>query len=240
MSKLIITNLCPEIEKNIKELAKAVAIRESQDFIPTPLISKELFQKRQTRESEEVIIDCFERFAKGTVELILVLNQLGKTSSDISNQITKICEGLGKIVEEPGNGKSLREICKFSNEWLKIFNQSAAFLYESKEYERSSLVYFVLSFIDPEETAFLIGWGNSEYFCKNYENALKAYQAAIEITPTDLRGYLYSCHCYLAMKEKTKATAFLEKALGIIQENSDLKEWLPRVKALKNAVSSLR
>lgn len=233
MNSKIITRY-PDIKKHILEMAEEVSERKSDKIIETPLISRDFTKKRIQIDTEKTIIEFYETFSKGLEELILQLINSGNFTDEVIDIFQKIPASLKLSKLE---SKTPREICEINDEKMNLFNQAAVSLYESKNYENSSAVYAFLSFFDPKEIAYFIGWGNSEFFRKNYEQALKVYQKVNELIPKCIEAYLYACHCNIALGRVNDAKECLEQALEMIQQNPELETWIPTIKALKQSIS---
>lgn len=208
--------------KNIHEMAESIAIRLADDAPPDPLHPKELLKKQIQIDMQTTITQFFETFVVGIKELLTTLARLSVMepelfSDEISAQFDKIGDGISKLSENPDDTKSLREMSGITNETIKAFNRAVSDLYEKKQYDKASAVYSFLTFLDPNEPAYWLGLGNSEFFQKNYEKALSAYSSVISLNTQNPVAQFYSAHCYLAMDQTDKAIEMADQALEVIK-----------------------
>lgn len=232
------TILDEETKQHIQEMSKTMAEKMAEDAPPDPLHPKELLKKQLQIEMQTKITEFFERFVIGVKELVFNLIKLSENepelySDEIVAQMDKLGEGLESLGENPDETRSPREVCGLTNDTMKAFNRAVADLYENKQYEKSSAVYSFLSFLDPDEPAYWLGYGNSEYFCKRYENALRAYESAAIMDPGDPHCHLYSAHCHNELNQVDLALESVDKALEIIKKDPAMKEWEEPAEQLK-------
>lgn len=233
-----VSNLDPDTQRHIEEMAIAVAERQAAEAPPDPLHPKELIRRRVQAEVQQQITEFFENFVKGLKELVTTLNELSQEdpkyySEDVIAQLDKLSEGLTLLGENPEDNRSPREVAGITQDTMIIFNKAAAHLYEKKEYDKSSAVYSFLAFIDPGEPAYWMGSGNSEYFQQHYDKALANYKTVGEIDPQDPHCHFYSAHCYHELNENDKAIESANSAIEVIKRNPSLKEWLEQAEGLK-------
>ena len=78
--------------------------------------------------------------------------------------------------------------------------------------------------------------GNEEYKKKNFEEALKHYDKAIELEPTDVLFYNNKAACFIEQNELLKALEICDKALEIASEHS-VKDFLKIAKLYSRKAS---
>lgn len=214
-----VTNIDPQISQEIDKIAQSVAGSEAGHSMPDPLQPTQFLQSK----IEAQIKLQFNRFLKkiqtGLQDLFATLQHLAQQDTQCPYQaILDQCKEF-KPASEPGTLKSPRDEFGFDDKAMKAFNQAAAYLYEQKEFEKLIGVYTLLSYLEPEDQAYWLGLGNAEYFCRHYESALLAYEAAIEADPKNPDSYLFASHCYEQLGQLDRAIELCDEALGVIASN---------------------
>lgn len=134
-------------------------------------------------------------------------------------------------------GKTLQEIFEINDESAELLYRTAKYLYEQQHYAESASAFSVLTLLCPNNHTFWIGLANSEYFLRNYENALVAYAMAAQANPLDPLCHLFSAHCYEAMKQKDFAINALELALISIGDQHQYANWRQKIIDQKQRLS---
>jgi tetratricopeptide (TPR) repeat protein len=78
-------------------------------------------------------------------------------------------------------------------------------------------------------------YGNKLYMAKDYVNAAKYYQAAVQLNPSNAQAYQVLGNCYFLTNQKEQAVAAYEKALALNPNNPQLAAY---VQNLKNQLGS--
>lgn len=231
--------------KQIEEIANTVAENLINDIPPDPLKPKNFAKNKMKSELEEQLIDFFEINLKGLKELIETLKTLAANDSTIQldsifNQLENLSASMTALSSSPDETRSLKDIAQLDEETMNRFNQAAAFLYQNKEYDKSSAVYAFLSLIDSNEPAFYLGWGNSEYFLENYNQAIKVYESLSTLDPGNPHSYFYAAHCYHALNQKIQALRCVDQALDVIKRDPALAQLKDQAEALKDYFCKLQ
>jgi type III secretion system low calcium response chaperone LcrH/SycD len=135
--------------------------------------------------------------------------------------------------------KTLQEIFGLTDETMEKLYQAAKFIYEQQHYAESAAAFSVLCSINPSNHTFWIGFGNSEYFCQNYQMALVAYALAAQANPNDPMCHFFSAHCYEALKQKDHAINSLELALLTIGDLPEFSQWKQKAVEHKQRLSKM-
>lgn len=135
--------------------------------------------------------------------------------------------------------KTLQEIFGLSDETIEKLYQGAKFLYEQQNYVESSAAFSVLCCICPANHTFWMGFGNSEYFCHNYQAALMAYAMAGQANSHDPFCHFFSARCYEALKQKDHAINSIELALLQIGDKSEFSHWKQKAIEHKQRLSKM-
>jgi len=153
-------------------------------------------------------------------------------SEEVTQQLCQIAAIASVMADNPkeyllllARDKSLQEIFGLTDETMEKLYQAAKFIYEQQHYQESAAAFSVLSVISPFNHTFWIGYGNSEYFCQNYQSALIAYAMACQANPQDPLCHFFSAHCYEALRQKDHAINSLELAILTIQDNQEYATW---------------
>lgn len=229
-----ITNLDPAIQQRIDQLASSAAGREVSDAPPNPLTPTNYLQSKVEAQIKQQFNRFLKRIQIGLQELFNTLNYLNEI-----HQESAFAEALGHFKQledapEVKGRRTPRESYGLSKSTMEAFNRAAGHLYENKEYEKAVGVYTFLSYLDPNEAAFWLGLGNSEYYCHCYEAALVAYEAAAEVDPDDPQHYLFSSHCYDELGQNAKAVKCCDQALTLIASRPNLIDWREKAANLKS------
>jgi tetratricopeptide (TPR) repeat protein len=229
-----VSNLDPVIQQRIDQLATDTAGREVSDAIPNPLTPTSYLQSKVEAQIKQQFNRFLKRIQTGLQELYNALNALYEVQNDNAYaEALKHFRSLENPVEIKGK-RTPRESYGLSKATMEAFNQAASFLYENKEYEKAVGVYTFLSYLDPNEPAFWLGLGNAEYYCRCYEAALVAYEAAGEANSNDPQYLLFSSHCYDELGQIEKAIKCTDQALALIASKPSLIEWREKTANLKS------
>lgn len=224
--------------QKIHEMSETIATQLVEDIPPDPLHPKEMQKEKIQLTTEQNIKEFFEFFATGARELMVALLHLRETEPDLfpeqfDAQLEQLGEGLGNMGINPEETKSPRELCGITNETMQVFNRAAADLYVNQEYDKSAAVYSFLTFIEPYEPAYWIGYGNSEYFLKDYGKALNQYESAIELAPNVPDFYFYSAHCYKELGQVNKSIEIMDQVIQVIDKEPSIKHRKEQAELLK-------
>lgn len=229
-----ISNLDPAVQQRIDQLATTAAGTEVSQTPPNPLTPTNYLQAKVEAQIKQQFNRFLKRIQLGLQELHATLMQLYETHKDSSfEEALKHFKSLENPAEVKGK-RTPKESYGLSNSTMQAFNKAASYLYESKEYEKAVGVYTFLSYLDPNEAAFWLGLGNAEYYCRCYEAALVAYEAAAEADPNDPQHFLFSSHCYDELGQIEKAIKCTDQALALIASRPNLVEWREKAANLKS------
>lgn len=232
------TLLNEENLQKIHEMSETIAIQLADDAPPDPFQPKDVVKNKLQIDTENQIKEFFENLAFGAQELMRSILRLKETEPELYTeqleaQMDQLGEGLVAMADNPDETRSPRQLCSISDETMKVFNRAAEDLYVHQEYDKSAAVYSFLTFIEPNETGYWIGCGNSDYFLKNYDLALQSYESAIELAPNVPDFYFYRAHCYKELGQVSKSLECIDQALQIIDQDPSLKERRAQAEQLK-------
>ncbi len=224
--------------KQIHALAVSMAARLAADAPPDPLHPKQLLEEQLQLKIEQQILEFFERYVAGIKELMLSLITMRQTHPDIDlgeifTELDKLGKGFSQLGQNPEETRSLRQICGISETAVQIFNDTVTEIYDKKEYERAAKMYAFLSFLEPNEPAYWLGYGNCEFFGQRYEKALPAYEMAVRLDGNEPLHHFYLAHCYHELNQKEQAVGEVEKALALIKSQPERKERIAQAEQLK-------
>lgn len=229
-----ISNLDPALQARIDQLAVTAAGHEISAAPPNPLTPTSYLQSKVEAQIKQQFNRFLKRIQIGLQELFVTLNRLHESSHDPAfEEALSHFKQLEDVPEVKGR-RTPKESYGLSSATMETFNKAAAFLYESKDYEKAVGVYTFLSYLDPNEAAFWLGLGNSEYYCRSYEAALVAYEAAAEVNPDDPQHFLFSSHCYDELGQIEKAIKCCDQALVLIASRPNLIDWREKAANLKS------
>jgi tetratricopeptide (TPR) repeat protein len=231
-----------DIQHNIKLIAEAQAHKLAEDTIPDPLLPNNQRELQMQAEVERELTLFFEKFLTGLNELMITLMNLGKEEPELYSekmveQLDLMMQGLSSMGDNTAEVRPPREKCGLTTETMQSFNRAVSFLYDSKNYEKSSAVYFFLTFLDPNELAYWIGYGNSEFFLRRYQKALEAYHIASLVDPADPHCHFYSAHCHHELNDLKGAIDSCDKAINALNSSHEkiphTNEWMNQAQQLK-------
>ena len=167
-------------------------------------------------------------------------------SEETTQQLCQIAAVASVMADNPkeyllllARDKTLQEIFGLNDETMEKLYQGAKFLYEQQNYIEAAAAFSVLCCISPSNHTFWIGFGNSEYFCHNYQQALVAYAMAAQANANDPLCHFFSARCYEALKEKHHAIHSLELALLQIDNQPQFSQWRQRAIEHKQRLSKM-
>lgn len=73
-------------------------------------------------------------------------------------------------------------------------------------------------------------YGNKLYMAKDYANAAKYYQAAVQMNPNNAQAYQVLGNCYLLTNQKAQALAAYEKSLALNPSNPQLAAYVQNLR----------
>jgi type III secretion system low calcium response chaperone LcrH/SycD len=165
-------------------------------------------------------------------------------SEEITRELCQIAAIASVMGENPkeyllllAKDKTLQDIFGLTQETMERLYQAAKFIYEQQHYQEAAATFAVLSVIDPTNYTFWVGFGNSEYFCHNYQSALVAYAMAAQANPLDPLCHFYSAHCYEALKHKEHAINSLDLAILSIGDKPEFSHWKQKAVEHKQRLS---
>lgn len=232
------SNIEQELQQKIEKMASIIADDIAKQKPPDPLINQDQLKSKIKEDIKEQLTQFFERLIAGmneVVETVQIISKIDKEilSDQVDNEMENLQDLFKRLADSMHEGEPPNEASGLSTNTIRAFNRAAAFLYENQHFDKSAAVYALLAFIDPNEMAYWIGYGNSEYFNMNFYAALRAYAMAAEVNPQDPHSHLYSSHCFHMLGQQTLALDSVDKALNIIKENPSLKEWEVKADQLK-------
>lgn len=194
-------------------------------------------QEKLTKDLSSSIHPIVQRMQKGMSQILEFLTSPATHdpflfSEEVTQQLCQIAAIASVMSDNPkeylillARDKSLQEIFGLTDETMEKLYQAAKFIYEQQHYQESAAAFSVLSVISPFNHTFWVGYGNSEYFCQNYQAALIAYAMAAQANPHDPMCHFFSAHCYEALRQKDHAINSLELAILTIQDNQAFASW---------------
>lgn len=236
--------LSENTQKQIHALAVSIATRIVDNEPPHTLQSKNLLQTQLELQLEQQIIAFFERYAAGIKELMASLIVMHKTHPDIDlgeifTELDKLGKGYSQLGQFPEETRSLREISGVSDSAMQIFNEAVAEIYGNKEYDRALKMYAFLSFLEPNEPAYWLGYGNCEFFGQRYDRALPAYEMTIRLDGSNPLNHFYIAHCYHELNQKEQAVEEVERAIALMKGKPEMSHYHGQAEQLKQFFSEM-
>lgn len=233
-SQLLDNYTLEQIDKYSDELADQTL----NDMPPNPLLTPQQrkanikinFKKNLTQYIEKI---AFSLIAIGETLDTLYQDEKEKFSIESIEQVKGLRKTLPLLGTDDASNKSPQEICCLSDEAMQLLNRCAAYLYEQKIYEKASLVYMILTLVDPQNFGAWLGFANSEFYLKNYESAMNVYRCALEVYAKDPLCHLYLSSCYQELGQREEGLECVDNALRIIQNDSSFSNLEPTVLELK-------
>ncbi|MBS0637732.1 MAG: hypothetical protein JSS12_09480 [Verrucomicrobia bacterium] len=167
-------------------------------------------------------------------------------SEDVTQQLCQIAAVASVMSENPqeylmmlARDKTLQEIFGLTDETMEKLYQAAKYLYEQQNYYEAAAAFSVLACICPANHTFWMGFGNSEYFCHNYQSALVAYSLAAQTNSHDPLCHFFSARCYEALKQRDHAINSLELAILQIGNQPEFSQWKQKAVEHKQRLSKM-
>lgn len=167
-------------------------------------------------------------------------------SEDVTQQLCQIAAVASVMSENPqeylmmlARDKTLQEIFGLTDETMEKLYQAAKYLYEQQNYYEAAAAFSVLACICPANHTFWMGFGNSEYFCHNYQSALVAYSLAAQTNSHDPLCHFFSARCYEALKQRDHAINSLELAILQIGNQPEFSHWKQKAVEHKQRLSKM-
>lgn len=136
------------------------------------------------------------------------------------------------VQKQLAEGKTYQEILGYSDEEMEKFYQVAVALFQKEKYEKAADAFVFLTTLNPRVYVYWMGLGMCEQVREEYENALIAYEVAIETIPDDPSAYYYAGICHLRLEERLLARENLKEAIYLCKQQ-------PQNKALKESAEEL-
>ncbi len=212
------------ITASTEQIAKA-SINQAPD---SPLISRKHQEEKLALEVNGCLHEHFNKIERGGGHIFTKLVELSlnepyllseKIFQDIVNfgiQANDNFDDIDGYYAKIADNKSLKEIFQLSNETIGAFYKAAAEIYREKRYQDASDAFSILVILDPDVYLFWFGLANCEYFCNHFDQALIAYDMAIQLKPSEPLNYIFSANCYEEIHDYSKALLSLEEAISII------------------------
>ncbi len=222
---------------NIDKLADSLAEETLHEMPPNPLLSEEQLKSHIKTDLENNIINFFEQIALGLIAINETLDTLCQEGCLCSPEEIDQVKNLGKrlycLGSTQAQEKTAQQLCGLTDGSLQIINHCAAYLYEHKDYEKASLVYRILSLLDPTNYGVWMGFAHSEFFKENYESAINLYQCVLDVNNKDPLCHLYLSSCHHALDQRQKSLESVENALQIVDNDPSLSHLKPQILDLK-------
>jgi tetratricopeptide (TPR) repeat protein len=94
-----------------------------------------------------------------------------------------------------------KEACKISDNVILNFFEIAKSYQKEGAFEEASDCFGILTFLDPAQEKFWIGFANAEYSCRRFDNAFLGYSMASYTNPFNPALYLFSCKTLEALSD---------------------------------------
>jgi len=199
---------------------------------------------------EKELILFKKRFERGCHCLLLALEEAAKTHpeiklEEIAHDFVKLKNALQSINEKQlqealSKNWSFQELIGMRDATIEAIYQAARHLYENQQYEESSAIFGMLTFLNAKHFIFWIGLGNSEFFCRHYELALHAYAIAVHANPDDPSPHLYSSKCFEELHQIDNALNALDIALFVIRGEAAFADMQGQIEHEKERLSHKR
>ncbi len=132
-------------------------------------------------------------------------------------QDTEKYEGiLRKVMIDDMSPKDAMEM---SPESLEILYSYAYQLYNSGNYQKSLLLFSLLSFIDSTSVKYRMGIAASFHRSKDYKKAIDAYLAVVPLEPFNPMPLFHAADCWIQLKQPFEAACCLQVAMGQAKKN---------------------
>lgn len=237
-----------ELERQSQALAEQLTEIESGSA--QKLLPERVYKERYLQEISSSIDSFKKTIQTGTRILFAALVEIAalhpdaitKEAQDNLARLSKFSPSkkaqsiIEKIKNEIGT-KNCQEILGISDATIEVFYQAAKYLYEQQRYQDAAAAFQILTLINDKKPLFWLAYGNSEYFCHAYKQALIAYAIAAYIDPFDPTFHLYSCKCYEELQEIDNAINALDLALIAIGSDTTQKELIQKIHEEKKRLS---
>lgn len=201
------------LSKQAYEVSRGIDAPESSDE------SSE--QSRKLASGLRSIFDRLDRGFQNMLEHLEDLQQTDPGALDLS-VISHIAEmmviattiGLQKntIVEQVAEGACLQDVLEIPDSGVDSLYKGAKYFYEQQLYEEASIVFTILSLLQPAQPIFWLGLGNSEYFLSRYKQALMAYTLASHVDNHEPQYHILAARCHQVMGNRGGALSSLHLA----------------------------
>ncbi len=235
-----------KLDECIQDAADLLAKLKGEEVLLPPIKKEGL--KRQYVQGLQPIV---HRMQLGMSQILeyLTSNAVQDTTlitEEATQQLCQIAAIASVMSDNPqeyllklAKDRSLQELFGLSNETMEKLYQGAKFLYEHQNYVEAAACFSVLCCITPGNYIFWMGFGNSEYFCQNYQAALQAYTMAAQADSTDPLCHFYSARCYEALNQKDHAINSIELALLNIGSKPEFSQWKQKAIEHKQRLSKM-
>lgn len=153
-----------------------------------------------------------------------IFSRLLEIKCDIDHELEQLITLAKDAADNPEHifdaiaNKNLYQITKISNQTVQKFYVTAKELFEHKNYVDAADAFYFLTVLASTSADAWLGLAHAEYARNNYQEALYAYNWAIERTPQEYAPYMFCAACYLALDNDESAYAALDQAAELIQK----------------------
>ncbi|MBA3238978.1 MAG: tetratricopeptide repeat protein [Parachlamydiaceae bacterium] len=138
------------------------------------------------------------------------------------NEMEKELKGIKDHLDSLDLGSSdvnikFQNLVKISDSVMNCFFHISVEKFKEKEFPASLSLFSFLTILDPGNIEYLYRLGIAAQNNKNYELALKAYEASLEINHELLGALLFASECYFRLKERELAITYLKKAKNLAE-----------------------
>ena len=131
----------------------------------------------------------------------------------LSEEKLKRCTQPDVLACSPSKKSAIQKAIGYTDPMMLLLYQIAVDLSENKSHDESVAAFKFLCILNPYIAPFWIGLGVSQVQQQDFEGAIKSYERAIEVDPTNIQGYLYAIKYYLDNKGPQKARQILDGGL---------------------------
>ena len=162
------------------------------------------------------------------VQLIMQegINILGTDEWKILEQELKnFSEKMQKIQIDDASDESLQKLTGMSDQAMSEIARIARERYEKDDFDNSAALWIFLTQLKNNEPKYWKCLAMSWHELKKFTDAVKAYEAAINLGDTHVLNYLAAAECYFHLDMRNKGIEKFEQGKCLIEGQSVQNEW---------------
>lgn len=228
-----------EIE-TLEQLADAI-VDSANVYDPKSLLSaeqqkakwrNEVLETLQMKDVSTRLNRAINTLLKDGVSLLSVEEQ-----KQMWADLNKMATGATKWEEAT---QDLQHALGISNTSMRLWYRIANDQYQREQFEQAGDIFTLLTILNPLMETFWLGLGGTHQMLGEYQEAMNAYDIAIDVNESNALPVLLTCECLLNLDKKNDAEEAWKYAMALMETQEKQAAWESLAKALQTKLSPTR